>query len=138
MMNSKLYQFTIFLKILCLRSAFNASKKISLDSLPNLSYMSLLTGDTYDLKKVARMDSNTIGKRSLDLSCIYHDLHCIPEDDNVIDVFFGVRTAEECQLTCEFHSDNCVMFTWFDQLEEIFPSSCFLYSRQAVLQKRIY
>ena len=26
------------------------------------------------------------------------------------------------------HSE-CVMFTWFDHLEETFPSSCFLYNR---------
>merc|ERR1719237_787156 len=48
--------------------------------------------------------------------------------ENVIDVFFGVLTGEECQLTCQFHGD-CVMFTWFDHLEETFPSSCFLYNR---------
>ena len=95
--------------------------------------------------------------------------------DNVIDVFFGVLTGEECQLTCQFHGwgrlhamqrpkifllrikyreafrwlclhlwsesfaaarfinfplhSECVMFTWFDHLEETFPSSCFLYNR---------
>ena len=28
-----------------------------------------------------------------------------------------------------FLSSDCVMFTWFDHLEETFPSSCFLYNR---------
>ena len=74
------------------------------------------------------MDRRTIKKRLLDLACLHLDVHCIPDDDNVIDVFVGVNSAEECWLTCEYHSGACVMFTLFDQLEETFPSSCFLYS----------
>ena len=87
-------------------------------------HRSQLSGVTSHTKKI----SNT-GGRSLDLACVHLDVHCVGDDDNVIDVFFGVSTAEECQLTCEYHPSDCVMFTWFDQLEETFPSSCFLYSR---------
>ena len=85
------------------------------------------TGVTNHHKKI----SITAG-RSVDLSCVYLDVHCVADDDNIIDVFFGVSTAEECQLACEYHSSACVMFTWFDQLEETLPSSCFLYSRYQV------
>ena len=118
-----------FLQILAIDAAYRTIGNVKIEPLPNLNYRSLLTGTTYDLKEISNMDGRTIKKRSLDLACVHLDVHCVPDDDNVIDVFFGVNSAEECQLTCEYHSGDCVMFTWFDQLEETFPSSCFLYSR---------
>ena len=58
-------------------------------------------------------------ERQLDANCVHKDVHCVPDKsfylqhlkkmhvwcsrDNVIDVFFGVLTGEECQLTCQFH-----------------------------------
>ena len=39
-----------------------------------------------------------------------------------------VGTFLHCEIDFPLLSD-CVMFTWFDHLEETFPSSCFLYNR---------
>ena len=41
---------------------------------------------------------------------------------------FGQNIFPQWPSWNDFHSD-CVMFTWFDHLEETFPSSCFLYNR---------
>jgi len=97
--------------------------------IPRFSYRSLLTGATYDLAAITKMNQNEIKARSLDMECVHTNVHCLPAEDNVIDVFFGVNSAEECQLTCAYHSQDCVMFTWFDHFEETFPASCFLYSK---------
>ena len=65
---------------------------------------------------------------------------------NVIDVFFGVRSAADCQLSCFYHHrspppplcpslcsplhcSQCAIFTWFDGTHPTFPQSCFLYSQ---------
>ena len=127
--NFKICSTIIFLKIIALDAAFRTIGNVKIEPLQSFNYRSLLTGVTYDLRKITRLDKSAIKKRSLDLACVHLDVHCVPDENNVIDVFFGVSSAEECQLTCEYHSQNCVMFTWFDQLEETFPSSCFLYSR---------
>ena len=123
------YAPLIFLQILASDASHRMIGNVKIEPLPHFNYRSLLTGTTYDLKEISNLDGRTIKKRSLDLACVHLDVHCVPDDDNVIDVFFGVNSAEECQLTCEYHSGDCVMFTWFDQLEDTFPSSCFLYSR---------
>ena len=124
-----IYSSFIFLPFLPLLTGYHTIGNVKIEPLPTHSYRSLLTGDTYDLQEISQLNTRTIQRRSLDLACVHLDVHCVPDDNNVIDVFFGVSTAEECQLTCEYHSSDCVMFTWFDQLEETFPSSCFLYSR---------
>ena len=71
-------------------------------------------------------------ERQLDANCVHKDVHCVPDKsfhlqhlkkmhvwcsrDNVIDVFFGVLTGEECQLTCQFHG--------WARLQPMSDSSC--------------
>ena len=122
------WSYMICIITLC-HQIFRCDVYIQTETMPNLNYESLLTGAAYDLQKISNMNQRTIKKKSLDLACVRIDVHCIPDDENVIDVFFGVSSAEDCQLACEYHSSDCVMFTWFDQIDETFPTSCFLYSR---------
>ena len=63
------------------------------------------------------------------LPCILPGVQCVPDEENILDVLFGVTTVEDCQLSCEYHSGDCAVFTWFDNREHTIPSSCFLYSR---------
>ena len=78
----------VFLQILTLSAAYRTIGNVKIEPLPNLNYRSLLTGTTYDLKEISNLDGRTIKKRSLDLACVHLDVHCTPDDDNVIDVFF--------------------------------------------------
>jgi len=84
-------------------------------------YKSLLSGKFYRFLQA--------GRRDVDLSCVLHNIHCLPDESNVIDVFFGVRSAGDCQLSCFYHHSECAIFTWFDSSHPTFPQSCFLYSR---------
>ena len=75
-------------------------------------------------------------ERQLDANCVHKDVHCVPDKsfhlqhlkkmhvwcsrDNVIDVFFGVLTGEECQLTCQFHG--------WARLQPMSDSSCCAFS----------
>lgn len=122
------YLILFCFKIMYIRALHKTIGNVKIENLQTFHYRSLLTGTTYDLQKITNLDKIAIQKKSLDLGCIHLNVHCLPEENNVLDVFFGVNSAEECQLTCEYHSENCVMFTWFDKSEETFPSSCFLYS----------
>ena len=88
-----------------------------------------LTKATYDLYNIPNVGLRMVQNRSLDLGCVHKDVHCVPDMDNVIDVLFGVSSAEDCQLVCEYHAGDCAMFTWMDQIEEPIPAICFLYSR---------
>ena len=112
---------------ICLYAVYHRIGNIKTEPLPNLNYRSLLKGATYALQNISNMNQRTIKKRSLDHACVRLDVHCIPDD--LINAFFGICSAVDCRLTCEYHSGDCVMFPWFDQLDETFPSSCFLYSR---------
>jgi len=111
-----------FLRFLFL---FSKSKAISFKE--NFTYKSLLTGKFYRL--IPSGASYEDYQRQVSLDCVIPDIHCLPEESNVIDVFFGVKSAGDCQLSCVYHNSDCAVFTWFDENHSTFPNSCFLYSR---------
>ena len=75
-----------------------------------------------------RLPAAFAGVRVLDPDCVVPGLHCLPDQSNVVDVFFGVGSASECQLSCAYHTGRCRLFTWFDAAHPTFPRSCFLYT----------
>lgn len=91
-------------------------------SLPRYTYRSLLSGNYF------RLPAAFAGVRVLDPDCVLPGLHCLPDQSNVVDVFFGVGSASECQLSCAYHTGRCRLFTWFDAAHPTFPRSCFLYT----------
>ena len=83
-------------------------------------YKSLLSGKFYRFLQT--------GRRDVDLSCVLHNIHCLPDEEiincsiyiylkylyfqsNVIDVFFGVRSAGDCQLSCFYHHRSALSLT---------------------------
>ena len=89
-------------------------------------YKSLLSGKFYRFLQA--------GRRDVDLSCVLHNIHCLPDEEiifcsilmyiyfiqnvkyfyfqsNVIDVFFGVRSAGDCQLSCFYHHRSTLSLT---------------------------
>ena len=87
-------------------------------------YKSLLSGKFYRFLQT--------GRRDVDLSCVLHNIHCMPDEEiifcsvfiyflqnlkylyfqsNVIDVFFGVRSAGDCQLSCFYHHRSALSLT---------------------------
>jgi len=108
-------QCLFYLKILLLFRNINST-----EVLEDYSYKSLLSGKYYRFLPSGR---------TADLDCVIPDIHCLPDESNVIDVFFGVRSAGDCQLSCVYHHSDCAVFTWFDSQHSTFPQSCFLYSR---------
>jgi len=95
----------------------------SLDSFfENVRYKSLLTGKNVVLRAPT---FRTIQ----DTSCLEDDIHCVLEDNNIIDAYFSVNSAQECQYTCAKSEVKCAAFTWFGVEHLIFPNSCFLFSK---------
>jgi len=87
----------------------------------NMRYGSILTGQQLIIRAPTT-------HRSQDISCFAENIHCVIEDDNVIDAYFSVQTASECQYTCSESTPGCQAFTWFGDKHPIFPNSCFLFS----------
>ena len=54
-----------------------------------------------------RLPAAFAGVRVLDPDCVLPGLHCLPDQSNVVDVFFGVGSASECQLSCAYHTGRC-------------------------------
>lgn len=106
---------------------FLFSKSIAISVKENFTYKSLLTGKYYRL--IPSGASYEDYQRQVSLDCVIPNIHCLPEESNVIDVFFGVKSAGDCQLSCVYHNSECAVFTWFDEYHSTFPNSCFLYSR---------
>lgn len=115
----KKFQFLFFLKTL-----YQFRICSSAETIQNYKFKSLLSGKYYRL-----LPDGVSFARNADLDCVIPNIHCLPDESNVIDVFFGVKSAGDCQLSCVYHHSDCAVFTWFDSDHSTFPRSCFLYSR---------
>eukprot|EP00092_Neocalanus_flemingeri_P020654 GFUD01022379.1.p1 GENE.GFUD01022379.1~~GFUD01022379.1.p1 ORF type:complete len:495 (+),score=82.82 GFUD01022379.1:9-1493(+) len=60
-------------------------------------------------------------------SCLCsQEFACNIVGDNIIDIVQSVSSEEECQVSCK-NTENCKIYTWFNEDAEVWKSTCFLF-----------